>query len=92
MTLDWQSVVNDPQVQVVTELVGGTGIAPPWFWQPCAWANRSLPLIRLCFRRMAKSLFARRPEQDGTNLYYEASVCGGIRLSRLCEKASSGIG
>ena len=27
MTTDWESVVNDPQVHIVTELVGGTGIA-----------------------------------------------------------------
>ena len=27
MTLDWQSVVNDPQVQIVVELVGRTTIA-----------------------------------------------------------------
>src|SRR5260370_25874248 len=27
MTTDWESVVNDPQVHVVTELVGGTGMA-----------------------------------------------------------------
>ena len=27
MTTDWQEVVNDPKIQVVIELVGGTGIA-----------------------------------------------------------------
>ena len=27
MTTDWTEVVNDPQVQIVTELVGGTGLA-----------------------------------------------------------------
>ena len=27
MTTDWQEVVNDPQIQIVIELVGGTGIA-----------------------------------------------------------------
>src|SRR5207253_10116384 len=27
MTTDWQEVVNDPQIHVVIELVGGTGIA-----------------------------------------------------------------
>src|SRR5579862_1829004 len=27
MTTDWASVINDPQVQVVVELVGGTNIA-----------------------------------------------------------------
>src|SRR5688572_25188560 len=27
MTTDWQEVVNDPQIQVVIELVGGTGLA-----------------------------------------------------------------
>ena len=28
MTTDWQEVVNDPEIQVIIELVGGTGIAP----------------------------------------------------------------
>ncbi|MEO7297653.1 MAG: homoserine dehydrogenase, partial [Verrucomicrobiota bacterium] len=27
MTLDWQNVVNDPHIQIVIELVGGTGVA-----------------------------------------------------------------
>src|SRR5437868_8039657 len=27
LTLDWQSVVNDPEVQVIAELAGGTTIA-----------------------------------------------------------------
>ncbi len=27
MTTDWQEVVNDPQIHVIIELVGGTGIA-----------------------------------------------------------------
>ena len=27
LTTDWKEVVNDPEVQVVVELVGGTGVA-----------------------------------------------------------------
>src|ERR1035438_1922279 len=27
MTTDWQDVVNDPEIHIVIELVGGTGIA-----------------------------------------------------------------
>ena len=27
MTTDWQEVVNDPEIHIIIELVGGTGIA-----------------------------------------------------------------
>jgi len=27
MTTDWEAVVNDPQVDIVAELAGGTGVA-----------------------------------------------------------------
>ena len=27
MTMDWQEIVNDPETQIIIELVGGTGIA-----------------------------------------------------------------
>jgi homoserine dehydrogenase len=79
MTTDWESVVNDPQVHVVTELVGGTGLAKTMtlsalkLGKPVITANKAL------LSAHGEELFA-AAEQYGTNLYYEASVCGGIPI------------
>ena len=79
MTTDWQSVVNDPQVHIVTELVGGTGIARTMvlaalkLGKPVVTANKAL------LSAHGEELFA-AAKKYGTNLYYEASVCGGIPI------------
>jgi homoserine dehydrogenase len=79
MTTDWQSVVNDPEVDVVTELVGGTNLARTMILaalklgKPVVTANKAL------LSAHGEELFA-AARQYGTNLYYEASVCGGIPI------------
>ena len=79
MTTDWESVVNDPQVDIVTELVGGTGIARTMvlaalkLGKPVVTANKAL------LSAHGEELFA-AAKKYGTNLYYEASVCGGIPI------------
>jgi homoserine dehydrogenase len=79
MTTDWQSVVNDPQVDIVAELVGGTGIAKSMvltalkLGKPVITANKAL------LSEHGEELFA-AAQKFGTNLYYEASVCGGIPI------------
>ena len=79
MTLDWQEVVNDPRVDVVTELVGGTGIARTMI---LAALKRGKPVItanKALLSEHGEELFA-TARKFGTNLYYEASVCGGIPI------------
>jgi homoserine dehydrogenase len=79
MTTDWQSVVNDPEVHIVTELVGGTTLARTMvltalkLGKPVITANKAL------LSAHGEELFA-AAQQHGTNLYYEASVCGGIPI------------
>ncbi len=79
MTLDWQEVVNDPEVQVVVELIGGTTIAKTMvltalkLGKPVITANKAL------LSAHGQELFAAACEFN-TNLYYEASVCGGIPI------------
>jgi homoserine dehydrogenase len=79
LTTDWQSVVNDPQVDIVTELVGGTTMARTMtlaalkLGKPVITANKAL------LSAHGEELFA-AAQQHGTNLYYEASVCGGIPI------------
>ena len=79
MTTDWQSVVHDPQVDIVAELAGGTTIARTMILaalklgKPVVTANKAL------LSAHGEELFA-AARQYGTNLYYEASVCGGIPI------------
>ena len=89
MTLDWQSVVNDPDVQVVIELVGGTTIAKTMvlaalkLGKPVITANKAL------LSAHGEELFsaARRYK---ANLYYEASVAGGIPIIKAMREAFVG--
>src|SRR5690348_16341260 len=79
MITDWQSVVNDPDVHLVAELVGGTTLAREIILsalklgKPVITANKALQSA------YGEELFA-AAKKNGTNLYYEASVCGGIPI------------
>jgi homoserine dehydrogenase len=79
MTLDWESVVHDPQVHVVSELVGGTGLARTMILAALKLGKPVITANKALLSAHGEELFA-AAEQYGTNLYYEASVCGGIPI------------
>ena len=79
MTTDWQEVVNDPQIQVVIELVGGTGIAKTMVLAALAQGKTVVTANKALLSAHGPELFA-AAAKSGANLYYEASVCGGIPI------------
>ena len=79
MTTDWQSVVNDPDVHIVAELVGGTGIARTMILTALKLGKPVITANKALLSAHGEELFA-AAEKYGTNLYYEASVCGGIPI------------
>lgn len=79
MTTDWQEVVNDPQIQVVIELVGGTGIAKTMVLAALAQGKTVVTANKALLSAAGPELFA-AATKGGANLYYEASVCGGIPI------------
>jgi homoserine dehydrogenase len=79
MTLDWREVVNDPQVHIVIELVGGTGIAKTMVLAALAKGKTVVTANKALLSAAAPELFA-AAAKSGANLYYEASVCGGIPI------------
>jgi homoserine dehydrogenase len=89
MTLDWQEVVNDPDVHIVIELVGGTTIAKTMvlaalkLGKPVITANKALLAAH------GPELFA-AASQHNTNLYYEASVAGGIPIIKVVRESLVG--
>jgi len=79
LTTDWQSVVNDPGVHVVTELVGGTTIARTMILTALKLGKPVITANKALLSAHGEELFA-SAKKYGTNLYYEASVCGGIPI------------
>jgi homoserine dehydrogenase len=89
MTLNWQEVVNDPDVHIVIELVGGTTIAKTMvlaalkLGKPVITANKALLAAH------GPELFAAASKHN-TNLYYEASVAGGIPIIKVVRESLVG--
>src|SRR5262245_41000393 len=76
LTTSWVEVVNNPDVNLIVELIGGTTTAREVVLtslkqgKPVVTANKAL------LSAHGEELFA-AAQRFGTNLYYEASVAGG---------------
>lgn len=79
LTTDWQEVVNDPDIHIIIELVGGTGIARTMVLAALAKGKTVVTANKALLSAHGKELFAAAAKY-GANLYYEASVCGGIPI------------
>ncbi len=79
LTTDWKEVINDPEIQVVIELVGGTGIAKTMVLAALAQGKTVVTANKALLSAHGPELFA-AAAKTGANLYYEASVCGGIPI------------
>jgi len=88
-TTDWREVVTRPDVQIVAELVGGTGVASEII--EAAIQNRksvvtaNKELMAACGPEIWD-----RAIKAGINLAMEASVCGGIPIHAVLREGISG--
>src|SRR5678816_1382889 len=89
LTTDWQGIVDDPRVNIVVELIGGTTTAREITLRalkqgkPVVMANKAL------LSAHGEELFE-TAQKYGTNLYYEASVAGGIPIIKVVREALIG--
>ncbi len=89
LTGNWREVVEDPAVQVVVELMGGTTtarevvLAALRLGKPVVTANKAL------LSAHGEELFAEAARR-GANLYYEASVAGGIPIIKVLRESLVG--
>jgi Homoserine dehydrogenase len=89
ITSDWQEVVSHPEVDIVAELVGGTGVAREMI--ETAIENRksvvtaNKELMAICGASLWDRAIA-----AGINLAMEASVCGGIPIHAVLREGISG--
>ncbi len=89
LTTDWREVVCDPDINLVAELIGGTTVAREVvlsslkLGKPVVTANKAL------LSAHGEELFA-AAKKFGTNLYYEASVAGGIPIIKALREGFVG--
>jgi homoserine dehydrogenase len=89
LTPDWNGVVQDPRINLIVELMGGTATAREVvlstlrLGKPVVTANKAL------LSAHGEELFE-VAQQNGTNLYYEASVAGGIPIIKVLREGLIG--
>lgn len=79
MTTDWHEVVNDPDVQVVVELMGGTTLAKEIILTALKQGKSVVTANKALLAAHGQELFSVAREHH-TGLYFEASVAGGIPI------------
>lgn len=88
LTVDGRSVIDDPAVDIIVELIGGTTVARAFMLQalaqrkPVVTANKAL--LAECGREICGAA-----EEHDTDLYFEASVAGGIPVIRALREGLS---
>ncbi len=89
LTTDWTHVVQDPQVQIVAELAGGTTLARTIILTALKLGKPVITANKALLSAHGEELFA-AAQQSGTNLYYEASVAGGIPIIKALREGFVG--
>jgi len=95
LTTDAEALVVDPAVDVVIELIGGTGVARKLVMQALAIGKPVVTANKKLLAEYGAELYA-LAAANGADLYFGASVGGGIPIIRalregLCANAIIGI-
>lgn len=89
LTTNWREVVEDPKVQIVIELVGGTTIAREIILTALKLGKPVITANKALLSAHGEELFSAALEHNA-NIYYEASVAGGIPIIKAIREAFVG--
>jgi homoserine dehydrogenase len=89
LTNDWQSVVDDPSVNLVGEFMGGTTLARTVVLRALRQGKSVVTANKALLSAHGEELFA-AARRYGANLYYEASVAGGIPIIKVLREGLIG--
>lgn len=88
LTTDAAAVIDDPQVDIVVELIGGTGIARELVKQALACGKPVVTANKKLLAEYGTELYA-LAEKQRTDLYFGASVGGAIPIIRALREGLS---
>lgn len=86
LTESMDELINDPEIQVVVELMGGTGVAAELMERALCAGKHVVTANKALLAESGNRFFALARER-GLHLGYEASVCGGIPIMETLRQA-----
>ena len=89
LTTDWQSVIAHPDINLVVELIGGTTTAREVVLSALKQGKAVVTANKALLSAHGEELFA-AAQRFGSNLYYEASVAGGIPIIKILREGLIG--
>ncbi|MFN7936798.1 MAG: homoserine dehydrogenase [Bryobacteraceae bacterium] len=88
-TTDWRDLIADPDIHIIAELVGGTGVARELIEAAIA-AGKSVVTANKELMALHGGAIWEQAIQAGINLAMEASVAGGIPIHAVLREGISG--
>lgn len=89
LTTDWRSLVTDPKIDLIVELIGGTTEA---FDLVCAALRAKKPVVtgnKALLAERGQELF-KLAEENHVPIYFEAAVAGGIPIIQTLQEGFVG--
>ena len=89
LSTDWKSVVEDSSIHLIVELVGGVSTARQIVKKALSVGKPVVTANKALISEYGEELFS-LADRNGTNLYYEASVAGGITIIKVLREGLIG--
>lgn len=86
LTRDFKAILQDPEVSVVVEVMGGLTPAREYLEQAIAAGKHVVTANKALLTAHGEQLFSQALER-GVDLHFEAAVCGGIPIIRTLREA-----
>ncbi len=89
LTTDAMSVIVDPGIQVIVELIGGTGVAKTFVLAALNAGKAVVTANKKLLAEYGEEIFG-AAERNGVDIYFGASVGGGIPIIRVLREGLAG--
>ncbi len=89
LTTDALSVINDPDIQIIVELIGGTEVAKAFILAAFAAGKSVVTANKKLLAEHGEEIFS-AAEKNGVDIYFGASVGGGIPIIRVLREGLAG--
>ncbi len=86
VTRDFDAILNDPEVSVVVEVMGGLDPARDYLERAIAAGRHVVTANKALLTAHGEALFSKALAR-GVDLHFEAAVCGGIPIIRTLREA-----
>ena len=89
LTTDAMAVIGDPEIHIIVELIGGTGIAKTFVLAALNAGKAVVTANKKLLAEYGDEIFG-AAERNGVDIYFGASVGGGIPIIRVLREGLAG--